>query len=134
MATCKCGKSTKGIQGVGCWSADGWECKHCGEILAPLACDEDEKEETKVEVKKITKTKVEVKKITKIKGSHLTQTNIKSIKAVLNAGLMAGKVGRITYFIEPLVNNEYKVKIQQVETDDYGRKSLGVSKATFQAI
>lgn len=43
----------------------------------------------------IKKTPIHIKVLT----GHLTQTEKKGIKAVLNAGFMSGKVGRINYFL-----------------------------------
>jgi hypothetical protein len=38
---CHCGQNLK-APGVGYWSPNGWVCKHCGGITAPLGTDESE--------------------------------------------------------------------------------------------
>lgn len=43
---------------------------------------------------------------------HITQTEKKAIKAILNANLMSGKVGIKTYFLF-LNDGIYTVKVQQ---------------------
>jgi hypothetical protein len=47
----------------------------------------------------------------KILTGHLTETNKTAIKAILNAGLMSGKVGKISYYLN-CDNNIYTVKYQ----------------------
>lgn len=48
----------------------------------------------------------------KILTGHLTAANKKAIKAILEAKLESGKVGRATYFLSNK-NNIHTVKIQQ---------------------
>jgi len=48
-----------------------------------------------------------------VKKGHLTQTEKTHIKAILDANLKSGKIGRKTYFLS-LKNDLYTVKIRQM--------------------
>jgi hypothetical protein len=47
-------------------------------------------------------------------SGHLTESNKKAIKAILDLNLSAGKVGRINYFITPGPDH-YQVKIVKMD-------------------
>ena len=55
---------------------------------------------------------------------HITQTEKKAIKAILNANLMSGKVGIKNYFLS-LTDGIYTVKVQQ---NDRGLMPVGGSE------
>lgn len=69
----------------------------------------------------------------KDKSSHLTAIEVKAIKAIINAGLTSGKVGRKIYRIHSH-ENDYKVVIQENRTNDYGQPYEFFHSAIFSVI
>lgn len=63
------------------------------------------------------------------KDQHLTSLEIRSIKAILEAGLMEGKVNRKTYRLQK-VENRFKVIIEENQSNDYG-KMIRVKHISF---
>lgn len=62
------------------------------------------------------------------KNTNLTGLKRRAIKAVLDAGLLAGQVGRTVYRLEPIDPNRYSVSVEYRETDIFGRLSGQVDK------
>jgi hypothetical protein len=71
-------------------------------------------------------------KIVKIEN-HLTALEIRSIKAVLEAGLTEAKVNRKIYKIEK-VENRYKVTIKENRSNDYGQIKEVKHSSTFEVV
>jgi len=69
-------------------------------------------------------------KITTLSG-HLTATNKKHIKAVLNANLMIAKVNSINYLLS-LENDIYTVFTIQTDNSIIIGEKISKSKATFK--
>jgi hypothetical protein len=46
---------------------------------------------------------------------HLTATNTKAIKAILDAGLESGKVGKIEYYLKKVNDTDYELTIKQMD-------------------
>jgi len=46
---------------------------------------------------------------------HLTQTDKKAIRSILDGGFTEGKVGRKSYYLSQSLNGEYVVLIKQVD-------------------
>ena len=52
---------------------------------------------------------------------HLTSTNVKHIKALINAGIYEGFANRIGYKIENLGEGNHKITTTQNESNDWGK-------------
>jgi len=63
-------------------------------------------------------------------NKHLTAAERKAITAIIEAGLTKGRVGRKDYFITA-EENGYSVKIQQNQSNDYGKMSVRTYTTTF---
>ena len=66
----------------------------------------------------------------KVISGHLTPTNKKHIKAMLDKGITEAKVNTITYVITK-DDASYTVWVYKLHTNDYGKKIIDKSKATF---
>jgi len=64
------------------------------------------------------------------KSKHLTATEKKAIKAILDAKLCSGRIGRKNYFITS-ESEIYTVKITENEKNDYGKSVVKTYTAKF---
>jgi hypothetical protein len=70
-----------------------------------------------------------------ISGSHLTTTNKKHIKALLNIELMEGKVNNLNYYINKLSDFVYIVNIPTITKSIITGKNETINNVTkFQLI
>lgn len=67
-----------------------------------------------------------------LEGYHLTAQRRRAIKAVLDAGLTEGRVGRTDYRLTEVGPQTYRVAITARETDVFGRLSAVTDSVTVR--
>ena len=60
-------------------------------------------------------------------GFHLTATNKRHIKQMLEQGLTSGQSKRLAYTLEPMEGNQFDVTIRKNYSDDWGNKRVDTS-------
>lgn len=61
----------------------------------------------------------------------MTETHRRGFRALLDAGLDAGKIGRTTYRVERIADGTFEGSTSMRRKDDWGREYLDVTRYRF---